>query len=691
MSWRFLSQRQLGQGLGEPRASRERGTPITTVPYVVVLMLFVLVVLGMAGQTKSTELADLSIEDLMQVEVVLAASRYEQETRTAPASVTIVTGEEIRARGYRSLADVLGSVRGFYTSYDRIYDYVGVRGFQRPGGYDTRVLLLLDGHRLNDPVFQSAAFGTDFPLDVALIDRIEVVRGPSSSVYGTSAVLGVVNVVTVSGSGLSGVEVSGAYGSLGTRQGRISYGDRLGSNVELLVSGTLYASEGEELYFEELDDPAIGTGFIDNDDGWCRSAFAKATLGGWTLEAAYSMREKGIPTGAWDIVADDTRNRVWDGRVFADLRWERGSEAGVRTSVGLSYDRCASYGDYVWDYAEDGEPAWIVVNKDEAVGESYSGDARLVAVVGGGHTLSAGAEYRGNTRQDQTNYDTEVYLDSRRSGSEWGLYAQDEFAIGEGLVATAGLRHDHYETFGGTTNPRVGLVVMPSSRTTIKLLYGTAFRAPSPYEMYYHDGWGTQKPSPDLEPELMSALEFVAEQDLGGGWSAALAGFTYTLDELITLVTDPTDSLLVYRNTEHVQSRGAEFELEKRSTSGWRGRASLALQRARDADSGARLTNAPTQLAKLGVTAPLLGGRIETGLRVRYVASRLTPAGSEVDPYAVCDVNVRVPRLIGDWEASLGIYNVFDVRYKDPASEELPQEFLEQDGRTVRLVVTARF
>jgi outer membrane receptor for ferrienterochelin and colicins len=142
--------------------------------------------------------ADLSLEDLLKlkVETVFGASRVVQEITHAPASVSVITREEIRTHGYRTLADVLRNVRGFYVTNDRNYSYVGVRGFARPGDYNCRVLVLVNGHRLNDTIFEGALLGTESPLDVALFERVEVIRGPSSSVYGTSAFFGVVNLVT---------------------------------------------------------------------------------------------------------------------------------------------------------------------------------------------------------------------------------------------------------------------------------------------------------------------------------------------------------------------------------------------------------------------------------------------------------------------------------------------------------------
>src|SRR5580692_6802382 len=128
-------------------------------------------------QQGSPDLAEQSLTDLMNIKVY-GAARYIQPASDAPVSVTVVTRDEIDKAGYRTLADILRSVRGFYISNDRLYSYVGVRGFSNPGDYNTRVLLMVDGHRLNDAIYEQAMVGTEFALDVDLIARVEIIRGP---------------------------------------------------------------------------------------------------------------------------------------------------------------------------------------------------------------------------------------------------------------------------------------------------------------------------------------------------------------------------------------------------------------------------------------------------------------------------------------------------------------------------------
>ena len=102
------------------------------------------------------QLADLELEDLMKVEVqsVFGASKFLQKVTDAPAAVSVVTAHDIEIYGYRTLADIIRSAPGFNVTYDRNYTYVGVRGFQRPGDYNSRVLVLVDGHRTQRPYLQ---------------------------------------------------------------------------------------------------------------------------------------------------------------------------------------------------------------------------------------------------------------------------------------------------------------------------------------------------------------------------------------------------------------------------------------------------------------------------------------------------------------------------------------------------------
>lgn len=149
-----------------------------------VLIGFAVAISGVVAAER--DLTDMSLLDLLNIEI-FSASKFLQKASEAPASIDIITADEIARYGYRNINDVLRSVPGFYVTNDRNYSYIGARGFARPGDYNSRLLLLVDGKRLNDNVYDSVLAGEESPVDIDLISRIEVIRGPSSSLYGTSA------------------------------------------------------------------------------------------------------------------------------------------------------------------------------------------------------------------------------------------------------------------------------------------------------------------------------------------------------------------------------------------------------------------------------------------------------------------------------------------------------------------------
>ncbi len=238
----------------------------------VLLLVYLLALIPTLTHSNSDLLsAEMSPEEMFlfdEIPIVYGASKYEQKATDAPSSVTVITAEDIKKYGYRTLADILKSIKGFFVTYDRLYTQVGVRGFNRPGDFNNRILLLVDGNRINDNIYGSSAGGTDFLIDVDLIDKVEIIPGPSSSLYGTNAFFGVINVITKPGRDMKGVEASGEAASLNTNKGRLSYGNRFQNGLEILLSGSFYDSEGHQrLYYEEFDDPETNNGIAEKVDG----------------------------------------------------------------------------------------------------------------------------------------------------------------------------------------------------------------------------------------------------------------------------------------------------------------------------------------------------------------------------------------------------------------------------------------
>lgn len=620
-----------------------------------------------------------------EVPSVSGASRYEQDPREAPASISVITQDDIRRFGYRTLGEALGSARGLFTSYDRNYTYLAVRGFTLPGDYNTRILLLVDGHRLNDNIADAAYIGTEAALDLSLVDRIEIIRGAASSLYGTNAFYAVVNVITRSGRSLQGGEVRADAGSFGSYGGRMAYGQRAPGGAEFLVGGGFFTTAGQDFYFSEFDSPATNDGRAVGLDGdRSADAFAKLSYEGWSFEAGVQGRRKEVPTASFETTFDDPRLATRDAHAFAVGRYDRPFADLSKVSVSLAFDRHRYSGTYPYD---------DVLQRDRQSGDWWTLETQYVRPVGGGHKVMVGGELRWNTRQEQALFDENPYvsyLDDRRTSKVWALFIQDEFRITPSLLLNAGLRHDSYDTFGGTTNPRAALIYSLDQATTLKALYGRAFRAPNRYELYSQDGGLTQKPSPALRPETIESFELVAERQLAPGLRAAVSGYRFDAADLIQLTTDPNDSLLIFDNLNRVRSTGLELETVA-SLGELTARASYALQRVRDLAADATPVNSPTHVGRLGVSAPLVRDRLRASAEARFLSERATVQGSRVPGYGILNLTLLARPAAKGLQFSTSIYNALNHRYADPGGEELVQDRVVQDGRVVRLGVRYQF
>jgi iron complex outermembrane receptor protein len=305
-----------------------------------------------------------------------------------------------------------------------------------------------------------------------------------------------------------------------------------------------------------------------------------------------------------------------------------------------------------------------------------------------------GSEYRGNLRQDQQNFDVDPYysyLDDRQSSKVWGLYAQDEYAIAKHLTLNAGVRYDHYDTFGGTTHPRLGLIYAPRQQTAIKLLYGGAFRAPNSYELFYGSASASMKGNPTLKPETIKTIELVLEHYLRKHYRISASGFHNMINGLINQETDPTDGLLVFRNLENVRVKGLELEMDGKWANGLQGQVSYSFQDSYIQQTGATLTNSPRHMVKFNLKAPLIRERLFAGLNLLYMSSRKTLAGNEVGGYVVPNLTLSTQKLMRGFDLSFSMYNFSNTKYGEPGGEEHIQDVLWQDGRTFRFKVSYLF
>ncbi len=643
----------------------------------------------------------MSLEQLLdaRVERVYGASKYEQKVTQAPSSVSIVTADEIKKFGHRTLGDVLGSVRGLSVANDRNYSYLGMRGFQRPGDYNTRILMLIDGHRMNDNIFDSAYIGQDSAIDVDLIERVEVIRGPSSSIYGSSAFFGVINIVTKRGQDVNGMEASGEVTNGDTYKSRFTFGKKFKNDVEWLASGSYYTSAGaERLYYPEFDqrrssDPrARSNGVVRNRDGEeAGNLFTSLRYHDFTASASFNGRRKDVPTASFESRFND-REETADYRTYVDLKYDHAIDENVRVQGRAFYDNYSYYGAYPYDYAAPGDPLQRVVFKDGAIGDWAGTEWQLTMKIFDRHTIVAGSEYRENFRLHQFAYEDvtprSYSLKDDQSTRILGVYGQTEVVLLTNLVLNAGVRYDYYfESFGGTLNPRAGLIYNPWPTTTFKALYGQAFRAPNAFEQFYYSA---QRTRPPLDPETIRTYELVYDQYLFRNYRLGVSGYYYEIEDLINQNATPAGDLF-FDNLDSVRAAGVEFEAEAKYDCGLLIRGSYALQRTEDATTGQELSSSARHLIKGNLIVPLYKDKVFAGFELQYQSSAKTLAGRRADDFVIGNLTLFSREIVKGLEVSASVYNLFDTQYGSPGAGDHLQDTIQQDGRSFRLKMTYKF
>ena len=629
-------------------------------------------------------LTDKSLEELMAIEVasVVGATKHEQRVTEAPSSVTVVTATDIRVFGWRTLGDVLRSVRGFYTTYDRNYTYLGVRGFGRPSDYNNRVLVMIDGHRLNDNIYNAAPIGTEGIVDLDLVERIEIIRGPGSALYGTSAFFAVVNVITRRGGALGGIELGAEAGLEHTYRGRATAGWAWGDTGDLLVSASRFDCGGPaELYFPEFDHADTGSGrAVDMDGDGATSLLVNARTGRLRLQGAFASRTKTVPTAAWATSFGDPRFRTTDSRGWLDATYDRslgGTTVGARAYV----DHMGYEGAY---------PDATRLNMDTSGGLWLGGELSVSRRLGQRHRLTAGVEQRTNLRQEQDNWDEssgEVYIHDARTSQQAAVYLQDEIALSRRWTATLGARWDWWSVGPGSLRPRVGLVYRTDRDLAVKLLYGEAFRAANNYELFYTEA--LSQGNPDLRPERLTTSEVVFEQYLSGRVRLTASAFVTRIEDLIDQAE--TSDHIMHVNRGSAGATGVEAEAEYRSATGVLARGSVVAQRVSDRVDGQPLTNAPDHLATLQLATPLATRDLTLALDSTFVGRRFTRTGRSLSPFWLAN-------LVATWQPRHAavmvqgtVQNLFSQAYAHPVGNEFVQDAIAQDGRTASIKLSVRF
>ncbi len=636
------------------------------------------------GQEADSAIDSLAeLQRLMQVDVQTAALR-KQSLQDAPASVTVITASDIRRYGYRTLGEALSGVRGFYMISDGAFRFAGVRGFSLLGDYNMRFLVLINGHQVTDNVYSAMYyFGQDFPLDMDLVDQIEIVRGPTSALYGSNGLFATVNVITKTPANAARGQVSATAGSFGSSRLAASSTFRIGG-AAVLLSVSAIRSGGRSVAFPELAQagfPPPGTGHVEGESGF--NTFAGVEWGNWKLTALFGEHNSIDPIGWYGTTIGDTGTHDLESRDFVEAAWHRPAGKAGEVRWRFFYDRYRYDG--VYAYGGDSPHR----NYDGALGDWVGTQFTFQARSAGVGIVTAGAETNVDLRNiqydysildaDKTRLDEEFRLDHRRVSG--GLFVQDEITLSPSWTLYLGGRIDANTVDSAFFSPRA-MLVNTGRRATYKLMYGRAFRNPSTYERYW-------EPNPELRAERINTLEFAREQNLHRRINLITSVFHYGLANLIQGVPISSD-VLQYRNASRASADGVDLELNGHPLDWLETVASFSAQRSRGANAGERLQNSPARLAQFRASVPLWRHRILLAGAARYLGSRLSAYAEPVAASTLADFTATVRGVQPGLDLQFGVRNLLDRSYSDPLSPEHTPNSLPGAGRNLFVRLTWR-
>ena len=501
---------------------------------------------------------------------------------------------------------------------------------------------------------------------MSLIDRVEVIRGPGSSLYGTSAFFAVINVLTKGGASHAGPRVDTAVGSMATGHITASYGHVFTGGQEMLLAASGYGSAGNtRLYYPEYDSPDTGNGIaVDADGDRAASAFASVSMGRLNVSGGFLDRGKHIPTGAWDSVFGDSRAQTDDKRAYADA-----------TYTGLAFSGWTSVARAGLNFYE-----YVGRVSNRLRRGRHGRSARWIALAPGvrrAHTqpamAAASVHHRWRGSQNTTGQSVEsghrASMDCAAESLDAARRVRTGRVDGPTLDArerrrSRGPRQHLRRQRHAAGRPRLATAPAVGGEAPLR----TRIPRAELYELFYFDTMREQQLT--LSPETIDTTKLVWEEYIGAHVRTTASVFRYDARHLIAQqsLDDTSGDSLYFTNADQTTARGVDAEIEGR----WNAvtvRVSYENVKATDWTSGERLSNSPQHLGKVGVVFPLNPLATSLALDGRFTGERQTLYEGTIPGFALANITTTTT-LSRVLDLQFGLYNALNQQYADPGAEE---------------------
>jgi outer membrane receptor for ferrienterochelin and colicins len=628
-----------------------------------------------------------------------SASKYSQSLNEIPATVTVVTSDTIEKMGFKTFADVLNFYSvSFATFSERRYEFAIERGLYEFDDYNTRLLILVDGHIMNEPSNNFAGLDRSTPVPLEIVDRIEIIYGPFGVLYGTSNLGGVINIVTKK------------TGSIPKFYSKVSYGSF--NSIEILTC-TKFSTHIGSLPFDgyfsasSYDSDGIKSGLprtrLNPDDAWygslnwdytpvyggswekrtdferAPSLFGKFTLGELTLTAFWGYRKKGEPYAPWGDVYGENSNWVKDERSAVVASFTHHFTPAFSLSSKVAYDDYSyfendTYADnsffpgsigYFWQdsmktrrISAEVSGLWTLNRSNYIVG-AYHRKEKLFEIVSDEPVSDSGQtffERGGSLRQSASAFYTM---------GEWNTFNNSRLS--------ASLNYVKHNFTKGELLYRASFIYPFSTKTVLKAVYGRGFRTPSYYEYAYHDSMSDLN-NPLLKSEKSPALELslsitpslsqnyvfaVFKQDISGFITPLVIQDPSQIQgDVIPAGADPNDYIgfRQFQNQGDVHIKGASFSGRWTAKKGMSLYSNLSYSDVKEKYqfSKGRKNGSPRMTGNLGLLYE--NEDIFASFALSYIGNFLTSEAHSIPPY----------KIGSSWDSRLnvGIKNFLDPSLK---------------------------
>ncbi len=629
-----------------------------------------------------TEIDEILNIEVMEEKYINSASKYDQTLEEAPSSISVITAEDIIAYGYDNLTELLNAQRGFYYSSDRVTDNIGVRGFGRSSDRNNRILILMDGHRLNSYQIDNAPMGQSLSFHLSNFERVEIVRGPGSTLYGNNAIHGVINLITKKDRDSYLPAMNLQLGSYNSKLIGLRMSKKITDKLSVSLLGNYFISDGDDIYFREFDTPQDNFGVSENNDLKYYGLNMTVDYEEFEITGMLKDYRKEVPTAPFNTQFNK-KQLQYSAQEFLDLSWSPRLSYDKFFILNLSYDH-QTYGSNL--------PFVFIENDIEFLGNSsaFGGDVQFIWDILPNNRLITGVEYRDNFNSKYKYFTGDiVFVNDNWSYKLFSLFFQNEFQFDADLSVYFGLRRDDFVNQEVAYNPRAGVVYSPYKDHTFKLLYGRSFRAPNLIEKNLEEknivGF---KKNLSLTSEYINTFELIWNYSFSENLKSSLSVYQYKMEDLIDQVEDPLDELLQYINTGEVTANGIEGELNYKFNFG-SSYFRYSYQKAHDKFNN-RITNSPEHLLKLGLSSKLIGP-INGSLEFNYETKRKTIYNEITDPIFLANLNLYSNKLLDYFTVSVSVNNLFNTTIKHPAGYEFSQKTLIQPYRNFLFTVSFDF